>query len=64
VTTRAFFYERRFGGGYRTARAPKTCEQSLCLRKIQPGEKFFDTNEVTTWPRKKVICAICAEEHV
>lgn len=59
--TRATFYARRYGGGYRIARKALTCEQSLCLRKVQPGDKYFDTREVTTFPKTKRICAGCAE---
>jgi hypothetical protein len=62
--TRAAFYERRFGGGYRTARTRKTCMQFGCFKPILPGEKFFDTQEPTTFPATKCICEGCAETSV
>ena len=64
MTTRNQFYTRRNGGGYRTARSVHVCQQSLCLNKVQPGEKYFDTREFTTWPRTKLICSGCAEEDI
>jgi hypothetical protein len=64
MATRAQFYERKYGGGYRTARKVVVCEQSLCLHKTQPGEQYFDTQQVTTWPNKKRICKTCAEQEV
>lgn len=63
-TTRAAFYQRKNGGGYRTARKGFTCMQSLCLKKIEPGEQYFDTQEPVVWPRVKRICAACAETTV
>lgn len=60
-TTRATFYARKNGGGYRTARKSFTCMQSLCLKKIDPGVQYFDTQEPVAWPRVKRICATCAE---
>lgn len=60
--TRATFYARRYGGGYRTSRSSFKCEQSLCLNRITPGMRYFDTQEVTTWPATKRICECCAEE--
>lgn len=62
--TRATFWGRKNGGGYRTARTPKKCEQFGCFARIMPGEQYFDTQEVTTWPQTKCICARCAEEEV
>lgn len=62
--TRATFYQRKNGGGYRTARKERPCEQSLCLTRIQPGEQYFDTMEPTTWPRTKALCECCAEAAV
>lgn len=62
--TRAGFYQRKNGGGYRTARKEFTCEQSLCLNKITPGMQYFDTMETTEWPKTKRICACCAEESI
>lgn len=59
--TRAVFYQRLHGGGLRTARKAFTCMQFGCLATVQPGEQFFDTNEVTTWPAKKRICVPCSE---
>lgn len=64
MATRAQFYARKNGGGYRTARKEIKCEQSLCLNRIQPGARYFDTQEVTSWPNKKRICACCAEQEV
>jgi hypothetical protein len=62
--TRATFYARRFGGGYRTARAQRSCEQFGCYKPIVPGELYFDTREPTRWPKTKCICAGCAETEV
>lgn len=62
MTTRAEFYARKNGGGLRTARKPFTCMQSLCLKKIEPGEVYFDTREVTAWPKFKRICVHCSEQ--
>ena len=62
--TRATFYSRRYGGGLRTARKPFTCQQFGCLKKIEPGESYFDTMEPATWPTTKRICCACSEEHV
>lgn len=64
ANTRAFFYARKNGGGYRTARSEFSCEQFGCLRKIVPGVTYFDTRETTTWPKTKRICACCAEENL
>ncbi len=64
MTTRAHFYARKNGGGYRTARKERKCEQFGCFKKIDPGVRYFDTMEVTTWPKTKAICACCAETHV
>lgn len=61
MTTRATFYQRKNGGGTRTARTSFTCAQFGCFKKILPGEVFFDTQEVTTWPAKKRICLACSE---
>jgi hypothetical protein len=62
--TRASWWARKNGGGYRTARTEKKCQQFGCYRPIAPGEQYFDTNEPTIWPNKKHICAMCAEELV
>lgn len=62
--TRATFYARKNGGGLRTARKALICQQFGCLRRIEPGEFYFDTMEVTKWPATKRICACCAEEPV
>lgn len=62
--TRAQFYARKNGGGYRTARLPFVCQQFSCLATIEPGVEYFDTGEITNWPATKRICARCAEEHV
>lgn len=62
--TRATFYQRRNGGGVRTARKPFTCAQALCLKKVQPGEVYFDTMETTIWPATKRICVTCSEVKV
>lgn len=59
--TRATFYQRKNGGGYRTARKAFTCGQFGCFQQITPGVRYFDTLEVTTWPKTKRICACCAE---
>lgn len=59
--TRGVFYQRKNGGGLRTARRAFTCEQFACLKIIQPGEQYFDTREVTTWPSFKRICCTCSE---
>lgn len=61
MQTREKFYALRNGGGYRTARTVIKCEQSLCLHRVQPGEEYLDTKEVTEWPRTKRICKPCAE---
>jgi len=61
--SRAAFYSRRYGGGYRTARKAFTCNQFGCFRRIEPGTSYFDTMEVTEFPKTKRICAACAEEH-
>lgn len=60
--TRASFYAQKNGGGYRTARATRKCEQFGCYKRIEPGEAYFDTREVTTFPKTKCICEGCAEE--
>lgn len=59
--TRATFYQRKYGGGIRTARRTFTCAQFGCFKEIQPGEDYFDTGQVTTWPVMKRICASCSE---
>lgn len=59
--TRATFYARKNGGGLRTARKPFTCAQFGCLKKIEPGEQYFDTQETTAWPATKRICTCCSE---
>lgn len=60
--TRAKFYARKYGGGYRTARSEFRCEVTLCLNRITPGVQYFDTQQVTVFPKTKRICACCAEE--
>jgi hypothetical protein len=62
--TRATFYARKNGGGYRTARKTLICQQFGCLRPIEPGEQYLDTMEVTKWPSTKRICTCCSEELV
>lgn len=62
--TRGHFYARRYGGGWRKARKPFTCQQSLCLGKIAAGDEYFDTLAPTTWPATKRICACCAKEEL
>ncbi len=62
--TRAQFWARKNGGGYRTARKAFVCQQFTCLAKVDAGVEYFDTNETTIWPATKRICAACAEEHV
>ncbi len=59
--TRTEFYARKNGGGYRTARKECKCQQFGCFNKILPGERYLDTQETTTWPATKRICATCAE---
>ena len=59
--TRASFYARKNGAGYRTARVTCKCEQFGCYKPIQPGEVYFDTRETTQWPLTKRICEQCAE---
>lgn len=59
--TRAMFYARKNGGGYRTARVTCKCEQFGCYAPIQPGEVYFDTRETTQWPMAKKLCEQCAE---
>jgi hypothetical protein len=59
--TRASFYARKYGGSYRTARSEFKCEVTLCLNRITPGVRYFDTQQVTTWPKTLRICACCAE---
>lgn len=61
MTTRAVFYQRRYGGGLRTARRPFTCQQFGCFQKIEPGVTYFDTGETTTYPATKRICVACSE---
>lgn len=62
--TRATFYARRYGGGLRTARKQRKCEQWGCFKRIEPGECYFDTMETTTWPKTKCICTTCSEVKV
>lgn len=66
--TRAEFYARKNGGGFRTARKAFTCMQadksSFCLRPVVPGDQYFDTRETTTWPQTKKICVDCAGKEV
>lgn len=62
--TRATFYQRKNGGGYRVARKPFTCMQFGCLKTVHPGEKYFDTRELVFWPKMKRICECCAETQV
>lgn len=62
--TRATFYERKNGGHYATARSEFRCMQMLCLNRITPGVRYFNTREITSWPKTKKICACCAEETV
>lgn len=64
MTTRADFYARKNGGGLRTARKERKCEQFGCYRPIPPGTVYFDTQEVTTWPKKKAICEQCSQQKV
>lgn len=54
--TRAEWYAQRYGGGWRTARKPFMCNQSLCLRRIEARQQYFDT----CTPERKRICAECA----
>ena len=61
---RGQFYARKNGGGLRTARKEFTCMQSMCLKKVQPGEGYFDTQEPVAWPKVKRICAPCSEVEV
>jgi len=61
MQTRANFYARKNGGGYRIARKACKCQQFGCYDPISPGERYFDTQEVTEWPKTKKICAHCAE---
>jgi hypothetical protein len=64
LQTRASFWTRKNGGGMRTARKAFMCQQFGCLRRIETGETYFDTLEVTTWPKTKRICTCCSEELV
>lgn len=60
--TRGHWYATHHGGGWRVARKSFTCQQALCMRRIEPGVKFFDTCQFTHWPKTKRICAECARE--
>lgn len=62
--TRATFYARRNGGGLRTACKQRKCEQFGCFKRIEPGERYFDTRETTTWPQTKCLCEECSEVKV
>lgn len=62
--TRGDFYQRRYGGGLRTARKPTKCEQYGCYKRIMPGEQYFDTQETTTWPATKKLCVACSEVEI
>ncbi len=62
--TRGQFYARLHGGGLRTARKAFVCSQFGCFKKVEPGEQYFDCQEVTVWPATKRICACCAEEKI
>lgn len=62
--TRADFYARKNGGGYRTARLEHNCQQFGCFGLIREGERYFDTKETTTWPATKKLCPACAETAV
>lgn len=64
MTTRAAFYQRKNGGGTRTARKAFTCMQFGCFKPLVPGEVYFDTMETTTWPATKRICVTCSEHKI
>jgi hypothetical protein len=64
MTTRADFYARKNGGGLRTARKEFTCQQFGCFKKVVPGEAYFDTQEVTAFPKTKRICCACSEKAI
>lgn len=60
--TRADWYAQHHAGCWRTARKPRKCDQSLCLNTIAAGSQYFDTNQVTRWPKTKILCAECAKK--
>lgn len=62
--TRATFYQRKNGGGYRTARKEFGCMQFGCFKRVVPGMRYFDTQEPVHWPAMKRICEGCAEAAV
>lgn len=64
MTTRADWYSQHTGGGWRKARKPRRCDQALCLSTILSGARYFDTNQVTQWPKTKILCERCANEQL
>jgi hypothetical protein len=38
--------------------------QALCLRRVEAGTTYLDTNQATAWPKTKRICAQCAQEKI
>lgn len=70
--TRADWFARNTGGGWRTARTFHQCGHVehglLCLRIIGAGTKYFDTNQRdprsrTQWGTTK-LCGACALQEI
>ncbi len=62
--TRGEFYARRYGGGLRTARKERKCEQFGCFKRIAAGEQYFDTMLVWKYPLTTKICTHCANKTI
>lgn len=70
--TRADWYARNTGGGWRTARLNHRCDRTeyglRCMAVIAPGTKYFDTNQHNPNGRhqhaKIRLCVACAEQEL
>jgi len=71
--TRADWYARQCGGGWRTARVAHRCDRVdqyglRCAGRIEPGTKYFDTNQHNPRSRSQWgtirLCGACATEDI
>ena len=71
--TRADWYARNTGGGWRTARTAHRCDRVdqyrlRCACRIEPGTRYFDTNQHNPNGRhqhaKIRLCGACANEEI
>lgn len=71
--TRADWYASNTRGGWRTARKPHRCDQLdeyqlRCMTRIQPGQRYFDTNQHNPRSHSQYgtlrLCEACATKEI